>query len=85
MAYEVIRKSIRNRRSYRLSRFGLKCSIEGSTFTMTHYGTLILKADLDQKKILRYGGFSQTDRNYINYALSQIFGFERTGEATQYT
>lgn len=45
-------------------------------FTMTHYGTPILKVDLNEKKVLEYGGYNQTDSAYINHALNQIFGYD---------
>jgi len=72
MAYEVISKSIKNKRNYRLSRFGLECKVEDSVFTMIHYGTPILKVDLYERKVLGYGGYSQTDSAYINHALREI-------------
>lgn len=72
MAYEVISKAIENKRNYRLSRLGLDCKIEDSVFTMLHYGTPILKVYLYERKVLGYGGYSQTDSAYINHALNQI-------------
>jgi len=72
MAYELIGKSIENKRNYRLSRLGLECRVEGSVFTMSHYGTQILKVDLYDGKVLGYGGYSKTDSAYINHALNQI-------------
>jgi hypothetical protein len=72
MAYEITSKSIKNKRDYRLSRFGLECKVENSVFTMIHYGTPILKVDLNEKKVLGYGGYSQTDSAYINHALKTI-------------
>jgi len=72
MAYEVISKTIENKGNYRLSRLGLKCKVEDSVFTMTHYGTLILEVDVYERKVLGYGGYSKTDSAYINHALSQI-------------
>jgi len=72
MAYEVISKAIENKRNYRLSRLGLNCRVEDSVFTLEHYGTLILKVDLYERKVLGYGGYSQTDSSYINHALNQV-------------
>lgn len=66
MAYEVISKAIENKRNYRLSKLGLECKVEHSVFAMTHYGTLILEVDLYERKVLEYGGYSQTDSAYIN-------------------
>jgi len=78
MAYELISKSIKNKRNYHLSRFGLECKVENSVFTMIHYGTPILKVDLYEGKVLGYGGYSQTDSAYINHALREIA--ERYGD-----
>ena len=75
MAYETIRKSIVNRRKYRLMRFGLVCSVDNDIFTMIHYRTPILRVHLGEKRILSYGGYSRTDASYINYAL-QLIGLE---------
>jgi len=72
MAYEIISKAVRNKRSYRLSRLGLECKVEDSVFTMVHYGTPILKVDLYERKVLEYEGYSLTDSAYINHALNQI-------------
>lgn len=72
MAYEVVSKAIRNKRNYRLTRLGLECKVENSVFTMTHYGTPILKVDLYERNVLGYCGYSKTDSAYINHALNEI-------------
>ncbi len=72
MAYEVISKAIENKRNYRLSKVGLECKVEDSVFTMNHCGIPILKVDLYDRKVLGYGGYSQTDLAYINHAIHNL-------------
>jgi hypothetical protein len=39
------------------------------TLTVVHYGTVILKFDLDFEKIISWGGWSNSDRDALNTIL----------------
>ena len=49
---------------------------DGHTFTLRHWGTEILKLDLDNHSIIDYYGESNSDRDAINTAFMH-FGFKQ--------
>lgn len=57
--------------------------LEGNALTVTHWGTIVLTANLFSGNITGYYGQSATDREIINYFIN-LYRLESTGGAHYY-
>lgn len=67
---EFIEKTLKNERGYKYHTY--QTFYDGKIFKLTHYGTTILKVDLEKKKILNFFVCSQSDGQAISSALWKL-------------
>jgi hypothetical protein len=68
MVQELVKKALRGDREYKVSSYTAEVIAE-NTLVLRHYGTTILRYNLNTELIECWGGYSASDRDALNNAL----------------